>query len=670
MGSKTQSLSFKMSVGVISLLIFTAILIYLIVFFKVQPKIENESSTLIETKAFSIVETLNTKLAKIEGITTSIAHLAEEIPKDEGLYKKSFKPLIDNKKDSLIAGGGVWPEENEFIDGVKKYSFFWARNSSGSLDFLNDYNAPEASPYQQESWYKSVAGKSINNCIWSEAYADPASGTKMVTCSVPYNIQGKFSGVVTIDFALNGMESFLNKQGSIHGDDSSKIGYVFLLDSLNNVVYFPKKLDAKSGEMVTLDGLAKAYPYLKQPLQSLGSLKDEILNIHVDDDALLNTSSQVSFIKIPNTGWTLALGVPSENIKGLADNITLNILGFIIPVLGLALLFVYFSGKKIIGEIIETKNQIDDFKNGNTQSLKVKNNNEIGQLRNAVNEYANYLKKMLDSINENAIALQKEVNVLSDMSKSIVLRNNNQLKETNQMQLFADDLLNYSKSIVENTSQTVQTVSSSLEVVKDGQEKMYKNSENVNELSAQMSESADIITELDTDSQKVQEVTEVILGISEQTTLLALNAAIEAARAGEHGRGFAVVASEVRSLAEKSQNSANEISVILNTLKQASQNAVEAIKKGQENTQEVAQEANDTVKSLEITLQGFEAISQKATEISTEAQKQNELIANLYKLIKNAQEVSSQNNEASKELENLGSRIQELSNQLASISRK
>ncbi|KLI16196.1 hypothetical protein SU46_09495, partial [Brachyspira hyodysenteriae] len=67
-------------------------------------------------------------------------------------------------------------------------------------------------------------------------------------------------------------------------------------------------------------------------------------------------------------------------------------------------------------------------------------------------------------------------------------------------------------------------------------------------------------------SAKIKNITKVIEDIAFQTNILALNASVEAARAGDQGRGFAVVASEVRNLAQNSQTSAKDITLLIDDI--------------------------------------------------------------------------------------------------------
>ncbi len=191
-----------------------------------------------------------------------------------------------------------------------------------------------------------------------------------------------------------------------------------------------------------------------------------------------------------------------------------------------------------------------------------------------------------------------------------------------------------------NLAGAMEEMSVSLDEIRKNTE---HSSHTTGEVAARTSQGVTAVTELDSLTHAVEQVTRVVATLASQTHLLALNASIEAANAGDAGRGFAVVANEVKVLAGKSSEAADNI-----------QKRIQAMRDKSQQTAAMIREVGGLIDNLESANQMVaSAVTQQAAamrEISEGveflANHTREIDENLAKAAGNAERVAAQVEEA------------------------
>jgi methyl-accepting chemotaxis protein len=255
--------------------------------------------------------------------------------------------------------------------------------------------------------------------------------------------------------------------------------------------------------------------------------------------------------------------------------------------------------------------------------------------------------------------------VLSESSKLQALadESNESVEQQFQMTQQVSDAVNQMISAIENVSASIEQVATDVSEVNDaaanGQTVIEATTSALRNLGDEISEAAQVVDKLATSGEQVSNVLEVITQIADQTNLLALNAAIEAARAGEHGRGCAVVSDEVRTLANRTQESTQEINAIIAEFKQGSEAAVKAMRRSEEQAQETIKMADGAGGSL-TTISGLaNKINENTGEVSAASNQQgialnciHENISSLSASAEQAKVVANKTQDAAKILGN------------------
>jgi methyl-accepting chemotaxis protein len=196
------------------------------------------------------------------------------------------------------------------------------------------------------------------------------------------------------------------------------------------------------------------------------------------------------------------------------------------------------------------------------------------------------------------------------------------------------------QEVARNASLAAEATGEASAKASHGREVVAEVVASVQGLATEMEGTAGVIHDLDQHSSAIGTVLDVIRGVAEQTNLLALNAAIEAARAGEQGRGFAVVADEVRALAQRTQESTEEIQDMIQRLQGGTRAAVESVGRGQARLQESEALTGKADAALEAILASVQTINDMNTQIAAAAEEQGTVAGEINRNVVSIDELS------------------------------
>jgi methyl-accepting chemotaxis protein len=341
-------------------------------------------------------------------------------------------------------------------------------------------------------------------------------------------------------------------------------------------------------------------------------------------------------------------------------------------VTALALLFGLVAAWSITRQIViplrQTLKVVERVASGDlSENLQVERRDELGQLQRAMQRMTLSLRELIGGISDGVTQIASAAEQLSAVTEQTSAGVNSQKVETDQVATAMNEMAATVQEVARNAEEASEAAVAADQQAREGDKVVGEAIAQIERLAAEVGNSTAAMGHLKQESDKIGSVLDVIKSVAQQTNLLALNAAIEAARAGEAGRGFAVVADEVRSLAQRTQKSTEEIEELIVGLQNGTQevaNIMDNSRSLTDSSVELTRRAGGSLENITRTVSAIQAMNQ---QIAAAAEQQSAVAEEINRSVLNVRDVSEQTSAASEEtaassveLARLGTHLQTL----------